>query len=59
MNKREYTKTELGMTYGLLVGGAVAVIAFALTGDAWWLTFTGAGLALGLGIGTSLDQREG
>jgi len=45
--KREYTKTELGMTYGLL------------TGAGWWLSMLGAGLALGLGIGASMDRREG
>jgi hypothetical protein len=57
MDERHYTKTEMGMMYGLLAGAAIALLLSALTGQAWWLAMTGAGVALGLGIGASLDQR--
>lgn len=57
--KREYTKTELGMMYGLLIGAVVASLMMALTGDAWWLAFTGAGIALGYGLGATWDKRAG
>ena len=56
--RREYTKTEMGMMYGLLVGAVIALTLFTLTGDARWLTMTGAGLALGLGLGATWDTRE-
>lgn len=56
--KREYTRTELGMMYGLLVGAVIALTLFALTGEAWWLSMTGAGLAFGLGLGATWDKRE-
>ena len=55
--KREYTRTELGMMYGMLVGAVIALTMFTLTGEAWWLAMTGAGLALGLGLGATWDKR--
>lgn len=57
MNKRQYSKTELGMMYGLLAGAAVFAIMFALTGNALWTVAVGAGIALGLGIGATMDKR--
>jgi uncharacterized membrane protein YgaE (UPF0421/DUF939 family) len=56
--KRDTTKTELGMLYGMLVGAVVALTLFSLTGDAWWLSMTGAGLAFGLGLGATWERRE-
>ena len=56
MNKRKYTRTELGMLYGVLSGGAIGAIVFALTGEVLWLGAVGIGIALGLGIGASLDK---
>lgn len=55
--KREYTNTELGMIYGLLIGAVLGITFFALTGEAWWLTIVGAGIALGLGLGATWDRR--
>jgi fucose permease len=57
--KREYTSAELGMMYGLTIGAVVASLLMALTGDAWWLSFTGAGIALGYGLGAARDKRAG
>lgn len=57
MNKRNYSKTELGMMYGVVSGGAVAAILFALTGNALWFTAVGVGLAIGLGVGASMDRK--
>ncbi len=56
MNKRQYSKTELGMMYGLLAGAAIFAIMFALTGNVLWTAAVGAGLALGLGIGATMDK---
>ncbi len=55
--KRGYTNTELGMMFGLLIGAALGITIFALTGQAWWLTVAGAGLALGFGLGATWDKR--
>ena len=56
MNRRKYSKTELGMMYGVLIGGATAAIMFALTGAVLWLAAVAVGVALGLGIGASMDK---
>ena len=58
MNKRQYTPTELGMLFGMIIGGAIGVILFAITNDARWFAITGLGLSLGLGIGAMLDSRK-
>lgn len=55
--KREYTKTELGMMYGLLIGAVIGVALMIVTGQAWWLAIAGAGLALGLGLGATWDRQ--
>lgn len=56
--KREYTKTELGMMYGLLIGAVIGVALMIVTGQAWWLAIAGAGLALGLGLGATWDRQR-
>ena len=55
--KREYTKTELGMMYGLLIGAVIGVALMIVTGQAWWLAIAGAGLALGFGLGATWDRQ--
>ena len=56
--KREYTKTELGMMYGLLIGAVIGVALMIVTGQAWWLAIAGAGLALGLDLGATWDRQR-
>lgn len=55
--KREYTKTELGMMYGLLIGAVIGVALMIVTGQAWWLAIAGAGLSLGFGLGATWDRQ--
>ena len=59
VGKRHYTPTELGMTYGLLIGAVIFLTMFSLTGEIMWILAMGTGIALGLGIGSSMGQREG
>lgn len=59
MDKRTYTKTELGMIYGIAIGATVILIMYALTDEILWNLTMGLGLALGLGIGASLDKKRG
>ena len=56
MNKRKYSKTELGMMYGVMIGGAIGAVMLTLTGEVLWLGAEGVGVALDLGIGASLDK---
>jgi hypothetical protein len=41
-----------------VVGAAVGVVLFALTTNALWLTLPGVGVALGLGVGATIDKRR-
>lgn len=62
MKRRRYSYTELGMLLGLFVGGGLATIMFATTGNAVYFALVGIGLALGLGLGAAFEggrrQRE-
>lgn len=57
-SKRKYTNTELGISYGLILGGGLVSIAYALTNDTIWFSYLGLGLAIGLVIGSYLDSKE-
>jgi hypothetical protein len=57
-SKRKYTNTELGISYGLILGGGLVSIAYALTNDPIWFSYLGLGLAIGLVIGSYLDSKE-
>lgn len=51
--------TQLGMLLGIVLGAAVGVVGFAITVDALWLTLPGVGVALGLGVGATVERRAG
>lgn len=55
MKGRRYGYTELGMLLGLFVGGGLAILVFATTGEASYFAIAGVGLALGLGLGAAYD----
>lgn len=57
MNNRAYTKAELGMLYGMMIGASIFLIMFALTSELLWVLAVGIGLALGLGLRASMDER--
>ena len=58
MQTRTYSKTALGMLFGIFIGGAVAVLLFAITGNALSFTVAGVGVALGLILGAGWEQSE-
>ena len=58
MQARSYSYTELGMLIGLFVGGGLATILFATTGNAVYFVIVGMGLALGLSLGAALDRSR-
>jgi hypothetical protein len=53
----EVTATQRGMLLGIVAGAAIGVVLFALTTNALWLTLPGVGVALGLGLGATVDHR--
>jgi hypothetical protein len=55
MNERDYTYTGLGMLLGIFVGGGLAAVMFAITGQAFYFSVVGIGLTLGLRLGAALD----
>lgn len=55
---RRVTPTQLGMLWGIVVGAALGVVLFAVTSTALWLTLPGVGVALGLGVGATIDKRR-
>lgn len=61
MKSRKYRYTELGMLFGIFVGGGLATILFTMTGNATYFAIVGIGLALGLSLGAAFDgaQRPG
>lgn len=59
MAKREYSGTELGMSYGVVAGMLAGVLLFALTGWAPWIGLLFVpGLIVGMIIGQIRDRGE-
>lgn len=59
MKGQRYSYAQLGMLLGLFVGGGLAVILIATTGNAVYFGIVGIGLALGLGLGAAGDGLAG
>lgn len=58
MKKRKFNYMELGMLLGIFVGGGLATIMFAATGNALYFGLVGVGLALGVGLGAAYDGAQ-
>ncbi len=58
MNKRKYTKAELGMLYGIALGAGIGIPMFVITNNAIWFVAIGTGVALGISIGASKDRGD-
>jgi hypothetical protein len=58
MKNKKYTQTQLGMLFGIFIGGAIGVLLFLFTGNALYFTVIGIGLALGLIIGAGMDRQN-
>ena len=56
-SKRKFTNTELGISYGLIIGAVVVGMLFALTNDPIYFSYLGFGLVIGLVIGSYLDSK--
>lgn len=59
MEKRENSYTQLGMLFGIFIGGGIGVLLFVFTGNPIYISAAGVGLVIGLLIGAAKDrQRE-
>lgn len=58
MEKRKYTYAQLGMLFGIFIGGSVGTWLFAMTNNPIFFSVTGLGLVIGLLIGTAKDRQE-
>lgn len=58
MKNKKYSYTQLGILFGIFIGGAIGVLLFVFTGNALYFTVTGIGLALGLIIGAGMDRQK-
>jgi len=54
----DYSYAELGMLFGISIGGGIGITAFSITGDALFFALTGIGVTFGFGIGAVLDKRQ-
>ena len=58
MEKRQPSYSELGMLLGIFVGGGLATILAATTGNPVYYVFVGISLALGLSLGAAFGGRR-
>lgn len=58
MEKRKTTYTQLGMLFGIFIGGGIGVLLFVFTQNPLYFTVTGIGLVLGLIIGAGADRNK-
>jgi hypothetical protein len=58
MKERKVTHTQLGMLFGIFVGGGLGVSLFAITGEVLFIAGAGAGAAIGLVLGAGVDRAQ-
>lgn len=57
MKSDKNSYAALGMLAGIVISGGLGVVLFATTGQIMYLTFAGAGAALGILIGSGFDLK--
>jgi hypothetical protein len=55
MRNRHYTNAELGLLAGILIGALIGVYLFSMNGHILYISLSGLGAVIGLGVGTGLD----
>ena len=58
MEKRKYSHTQLGMLFGIFIGGGIGILLFVFTNNPIYISATGVGLVIGLLIGAAKDRQE-
>jgi hypothetical protein len=57
MEQKKYSYTQLGMLFGIIIGGGIGVLLFVFTNNPLYFTITGVGLVVGLLIGAGKDRQ--
>ena len=58
MAEKKYTYTQLGMLFGIIIGGGVGVLLFVFTNNPLYISVTGVGLVIGLILGAGYDRQK-
>jgi len=58
MEERKYSYAQLGLLFGVFIGGGIGVVLFAISGNAVYFSIAGAGLAIGLILGAGYDRYK-
>jgi len=58
MSEKKYNYTQLGMLFGIIIGGGIGVLLFVFTNNALYFTVTGLGLVIGLILGAGFDRQK-
>ena len=58
MKNNKYNYTQLGMLFGIFIGGGIGVLLFVFTNNPIYISVTGVGLVIGLLIGAAKDRQE-
>ena len=58
MEKPKYSYTQIGMLFGIFIGGGIGVLLFVFTNNALAFTVTGIGLVIGLIFGAGFDRQK-
>ena len=58
MENKKYSYTQLGMLFGIFIGGAVGVLLFVFTSNPIYISAAGVGLVIGLLIGAAKDRQQ-
>lgn len=58
MDKRKVSRTGVGMMWGMMIGVAFGMMMFLATGNPIFFSFVGVGVALGLGVGATLERND-
>lgn len=58
MSEKKYNYTQLGMLFGIIIGGGIGVLAFSITNNPLYFTGAGVGLVIGLILGAGYDRQN-
>jgi len=58
MRGRNYSYAQVGMLLAIFVGGGLATILYATTGEIAYFGLIGVGLALGLSLGAGFERTK-